>query len=96
MDKLLTSSLAFSPHHIAYSSLATMENKERIVKPKPKMTKAERRELQEKQRAAKAAAKSSTEKHGVGLMPTSNSRHGQSNAPLHVPNTGKTSAQVFD
>ena len=73
-----------------------MDDKERIIKPKPKMTKAERRELQEKQRAAKAATKSSAEKHVVGTLSSSNLKPAFANSLLQAPSTGKISGQVID
>lgn len=65
-----------------------MEDQERTVKPKPKLTKAERRELQEKQRAAKSAKFS--DGHGSGepaqanVSPSADSGHPSGQVMLTV------------
>jgi len=43
-----------------------MEEKDRVIKPKPKLTKAERREKQERERAAKASAREQGQQPGGG------------------------------
>ncbi|CAM9931032.1 unnamed protein product [Ectocarpus fasciculatus] len=67
-----------------------MEGQERVVKPKPKLTKAERREIQERQRAAKASAR--TGEQAAGTPGSSGGKHGQaSSVSPSLPGSGHTS-----
>lgn len=66
-----------------------MEGQERVVKPKPKLTKAERREIQERQRAAKASAR--TGEQATGAAGLSGGKHGQaSSLSSPLPGSGHT------
>lgn len=71
-----------------------MEDHERTVKPKPKMTKAERRELQEKQRAAKSA-KNTADGHGSGAPKPHSSKPVQANVASTPAGSGHSSGQVL-
>ncbi|CAM9989821.1 unnamed protein product [Ectocarpus sp. 12 AP-2014] len=68
-----------------------MEGQERVIKPKPKLTKAERREIQERQRAAKASAR--TGEQAAGAAGLSGGKHGQaSSLSPSLPRSGHASA----
>lgn len=71
-----------------------MEDHDRTVKPKPKMTKAERRELQEKQRAAKAA-RIPADGHGAGAPKPQNAKPAQAHATSTPAGSGHTAGQVL-
>lgn len=60
---------------------------------KPKMTKAERRALQERQRAAKASAKMGGEQ-GAGAASLPGVKPGQANAPT-PPSTGQVASFIY-
>lgn len=63
------------------------------MKPKPKLSKAQRKELQEKQRAAKAARLSS-ERHGAATSSSRDVKTAQGNVPSASAMNEKASAQV--
>lgn len=71
-----------------------MEDHERAVKPKPKMTKAERRELQEKQRAAKSA-RNTADGHGAGAPKPHSAKPAQAHVASTPAGLGHTSGQVL-
>lgn len=71
-----------------------MEDHERTFKPKPKMTKAERRELQEKQRAAKSA-KTQGDGHGAGAPKPHSAKPAQAHAASNPAGLGHSAGQVM-
>lgn len=71
-----------------------MEDHERTFKPKPKMTKAERRELQEKQRAAKSA-KAQGDGHGAGGQKPHSAKPAQAHAASSPAGLGHAAGQVL-
>lgn len=83
-----------TPHSArSFTSQVKMEGQERVIKPKPKLTKAERRELQEKQRAAKSMRSSS--EHGGSAPASSSAKPAQPNPPSLPSGSGKASTQVM-
>lgn len=71
-----------------------MDDHERTVKPKPKLTKAERRELQEKQRAAKSA-RIPGDGHAAGAPKPHSAKPAQAHAASTPAGLGHTAGQVM-
>lgn len=71
-----------------------MEDHERTVKPKPKLTKAARRELQEKQRAAKSA-RIPGDGHAAGAPKPHSAKPAQGHAASTPAGLGHTAGQVM-
>lgn len=71
-----------------------MEEKDRVIKPKPKMTKAERREKQERERAAKAAKNGEQGQQQQGAGSGSQSGVKQANASTPPGKPGQEAGQV--
>ncbi len=75
-------------------SLLKMEEKDRVIKPKPKLTKAERREKQERERAAKASARIGEQGQQQGAGPGNLPGVKQANASTPPGRPGIEAGQV--